>query len=267
MTKAKTDLANFFYKHSEEKYESGDIKGAINDLNQAIKNNPKEVKYYESRINIFIEQARENDDAYNRHMGEFFWKLALKDFTILIDLTQQNKAFRYDYYRRGYIKKRLKDYQGAINDYERSISIHAERIHAEDEDEFSNLTPYNEYASLIYIECAYLKIQLKDYNAAINYYDKSINLTESYITYIARGITKLSLKDNKSAYKDFQKAIQLDEEGSLEQLEEYQDYYQKKLDYPTIEIKSSSNESEDSIDKEISNSLNEYLSNISTAKN
>ena len=250
-----------YFESGKAKFASGDIKGAIDDLNQAIKNNPKEVKYYETRIDIFIEQARENDDAYNRHMGEFFWKLALKDFAILIDLTQKNKAFRYDYSRRGDIKKRLKDYQGAIDDYERSLKIHAE--YEDEEISLLNLRPYNEYASIMYLECAYLKSELQDYRAAIKYCDKSIELGESYHSYISRGMKKLCINDTKSAYKDFQKAIQLDEEGSVDQLKEYQDYYQKKLKYRTVKMKSSSGESEELIDKEVSNSLNRYLSKIS----
>tara|TARA_B100001250_G_C19785836_1_gene784081 strand:- start:1005 stop:1799 length:795 start_codon:yes stop_codon:yes gene_type:complete len=264
MTNAKTDLANFFYKHSEEKYQSGDIKGAINDLNQAIKNNPKEAKYYESRIAIFKEQAWENDDSYNRHMGEFFWKLALKDCDILIDLTQKNKLSQDNYFRRGDIKKRLKDYQGAIDDYEKSIEIHSKY---EYEDKPTNLRPFNEYATTMYLECAYLKRQLQDYKAAIKYYDKSIELGESHISYIARGMTKLIINDIQPAYTDFKNAIKLNEEGSLEQLKEYQDYYQKKLDYPTKKMDSSINESEDLIDIEVFNYLKEYLSNISTENN
>jgi len=264
MTNSKIDLATFFYQHSEERYQSGDIKGAINDLNQAIKNNPKEAKYYESRIAIFKEQAWENDDSFNRNMAEFFWKLALKDYDILIDLTQRNKMIQNNYFRRGDIKKRLKDYQGAIDDYETSIKIYSEY---ENENKPTNLRPFNEYASTMYLECAYLKRQSQDYKAAIKYYDKSIELGESYISYIARGMTKLIINDIQSAYKDFQNAIQLNEEGSLEQLKEYQDYYQKKLDYQTIKMDSSINESDDLIDKEVSSSLKEYLSNISTEKN
>ena len=106
--------------------------------------------------------------------------------------------------------------------------------------------------------------QLKDYKAAIEYYDKATYLSESYIIYIARGMTKLCINDTKSAYKDFQKAIQLEEEGSLDQLKEYQDYYQKKLEHQTVKMKSSTGESEELIDKEVSNSLNQYLSKRST---
>ena len=114
---------------------------------------------------------------------------AIAYFTKSIDLNPNNAMA---YYNRGNVKYDLKDYDGAISDYNKSI----------------DLDPNN---SLLYATRGLAKYYLKDYNGAISDYNKSINLTpNSSVVYYERGLAKQYLKDYDGAISDYNKSIDLD---------------------------------------------------------
>ena len=141
-----------------------------------------------------------------------------------INFFQKIKDAGY-YFISGVKKYNNKDYQGAISDYNKSISIFPTRDtyynrglakHAEGDYQgaifdFSSAIEKqpNDFAS--YTERGLAKNSLKDYKGAISDYTKAIEIKPDYsIAYHNRAITiGQGLGDEKSACDDFQKAISL----------------------------------------------------------
>ena len=96
-----------------------------------------------------------------------------------------------EYNERGNAKKRLKDYTGAIADYNKAIQLKPD------------------YAEAYYNRgCA--KDDLKDYNGEIEDFNKAIQLKPDYaFAYYSRGYSKHYLKDKIGACTDWSKAGEL----------------------------------------------------------
>ena len=96
------------------------------------------------------------------------------------------------YYNRGNTYSNLKDYEKAVNDYNRAIELNP-----------NNASYYNNRGIGYY--------SLKDYEKAINDYSRAIELNPNNASYYNnRGIGYYSLKDYEKAIKNCNKAIKLD---------------------------------------------------------
>ncbi len=93
------DFAEVYYKRGISRYKLGDLKGAILDYNQAIRLNPNYAGVYNHR-------------GFTRHdLGDF--PGAIRDFNQALKL---NPNFPEAYQNRGITRNALGDKQGAIND-------------------------------------------------------------------------------------------------------------------------------------------------------
>lgn len=96
--------AEDLYASAVRKAEYFNFKGALNDLNEAIRLNPRYIKAYTYRGYV--------KDELDDYQG------ALTDYNKAVDL----KGDDYEAYaRRGALKKRYKDYDGAIEDLNLAI--------------------------------------------------------------------------------------------------------------------------------------------------
>ena len=170
-----------YFKSGLEKYENGDLLGAIADYTKAIEINP----------NI--------DLAYfNRGFSKYDlkdYKGAISDYTKAIAL-DPNNAFAYS--NRGLAKYDLKDYKGAISDYTKAIEI----------------DPNYAYA---YSNRGLAKDDLKDYKGAIEDFTKAIEINPNYSNaYKNRGASKDNLGDLSGACADWRKAANLGDTDAAE---------------------------------------------------
>jgi tetratricopeptide (TPR) repeat protein len=130
------------------------------------------------------------------------------------------------YYNRGIAKYSLKDYAGAIKDYDKSIELNPKDVSVykarglakyefndyagaiKDYDKALELNPKDMY---IYGARGAAKYELKDYAGAIADYDKMLELDpKEAALYYNRGNAKYNLKDYAGAVEDYDKAVELD---------------------------------------------------------
>jgi tetratricopeptide (TPR) repeat protein len=117
--------------------------------------------------------------------GKF--KEAIEDFDKAIQLNPTGQI----YYNRAYSKSMIKDFRGAIQDYNNTIELEYRLAEA-------------------YFERGYCNDQINNTNEAINDYTKAIEINKEYAdAYNNRAFTKLKQKDYKAAIKDFDKAIKI----------------------------------------------------------
>lgn len=96
-----------------------------------------------------------------------------------------------EWFYKGFAKANLKDYQGAIADYDRSISINP------------NLPGPYDYRGLA-------KFILQDYAGAITDANKALAIdTNNVDAYVLRGKAKSNLGNKKGACEDWTKALKL----------------------------------------------------------
>lgn len=231
-----------FVESGDEKLDSRDFEGAIEDYTKAIKiDSTNDVAYYgrgfakENLDDLLgaIEdytKAIEIDPNYSgAYYGRGGSKLflgdlngAIADFTKASDLSPKSGLpFR----GRAIAKGKIKDYQGAIADFTRAIVLdpkddmsYRERSHAKVElDDYKgaivDLTRAIEldpnYASA-YSDRGYIKSKLKDYRGAIIDFTKAIEINPNYSNpYKHRGVAKYELKDYKEALVDLTKAVEI----------------------------------------------------------
>ncbi len=169
------ELPMYYSARGSAKHKLKQYKEAINDYDNAIELNPKNVfAYYNRGLNKF-------------HLNQY--KESIKDFDRVIEL---NPKYVEAYIYRGVSKGKLKQYKEAIKDY----------------DKVAGLNP--EYVS-IYDCRGYGNIKSKQYQEAIEAFDKVIGTNPKYVeAYVNRGIRKLDNHRRLEAIKDFNKAIELD---------------------------------------------------------
>jgi len=108
-----------------------------------------------------------------------------------------------DYYQSGNRKKELKNFEGAILDYNKVIEL----------DPTYNFAYYNR---------AEAKLGIKDYRGAIEDYSKNIEIyPNDSKAYYKRGIIKLALGDKEDGCLDLNKAKELGMVQVNEQIKEY----------------------------------------------
>ena len=144
-------------------------------------------------------------------MKNLFFKKTILTFLLfsIISNAQNNYDKGIDpnfvnaYIARGLSKIDLKDYEGAIADYDKAILIDTD-----------NAISYNNRAIA--------KRKLEDYIGAIADYTKAIELDPEYESaYLNRGLSREKLGDLKGACKDWTKASSLGNQGSAEFVKAY----------------------------------------------
>jgi tetratricopeptide (TPR) repeat protein len=174
-TASSAPKADDFFLQSQEKSKKGDYKGAIADLDQAIRLNPKNALIYNNR-------------------GTIRYKLGDKQGAI-IDYDQAirlNSKFALAYGNRGLARYKLGDKQGALADYDQAIRLGANYASA-----------YGNRGSIRY--------KLGDKQGALADYDQAIRLGANYASaYGNRGSVRFDLGDKKGALADYDMALSLD---------------------------------------------------------
>ena len=134
-----------------------------------------------------------NDKSFYFLMGELKQKMkdfrgAISDYNI--EIASGNGDIHISYYRRGDAKFQLRDFQGALLDYKKSLELRSE-------------------SKFLYFRIGQVKFELKDYQGAIKDFTASMEDDETFEAYFFRGLSKLKLKNLKDAEEDFDKTMQL----------------------------------------------------------
>jgi tetratricopeptide (TPR) repeat protein len=165
-----------YNKSGNAKYQNGDYEGAIQDYNKAIE--------------LAISDTLKLSDTI---VVELLKKIDLK-----IGLSES-------YSFRGNSKSVLKDYRGAIQDYNKAIELHS----VEDFDH----TLYNRGIA---------KGSLQDYKGAIDDLNKAIIITPKFPdAWYGRATIKYYLKDKEGACLDWSKAGELGYSKAYDAIKEY----------------------------------------------
>jgi tetratricopeptide (TPR) repeat protein len=203
--------ADDFFLQSEKKYDRGDYKGSIADLEQAIQINPKyALAYFGLGFNrnalgdkkgaiADLDQAIRLDPKYapayvsrgffRKELGDK--KGAIADYNIAISLDPKNATA---YGNRGVTRHELVDPIGAIADYDQAIRLDPKKASVYNNRGVSrNFFPGN----------GNKKGAIADYNIAISLDPKNA------MAYHNRGFARSQLGDKQGAIADLQKAAAL----------------------------------------------------------
>jgi tetratricopeptide (TPR) repeat protein len=197
---------------AEQKIDLQDFKGAIEDLNKAIKINPEYILAYHKRGRAKY-SAKDFQGSIQDHskvialdpnhvlsyLGRAYakdelgrYEDAIEDYSKVIELKGDYYfiILSWAYSGRALDKVRFKDYQGAVKDFSMSI-----------ENDSSNAS--------IYFHRGTTKFLLNDNYGAIEDYTHALDLEDDYKYYHWRGEAKHALGEHESAIADYSSAIQL----------------------------------------------------------
>ncbi|MCG9889945.1 MAG: tetratricopeptide repeat protein [Thermosynechococcaceae cyanobacterium MS004] len=206
--------ADDFVLQADEKYNTGDLKGAIADLGQAIRLDPKSAVAYRNRGFVRNELGDKqgaiadygqairvdpknavtyaNRGNVRRALGDKQGAIADLDQAIRLD-----PKFAVAYNNRGFFRNELGDKQGAIADYDQAIRL-------------------NPKFAGTYANRGRLRYQLGDKQGAITDYDQAIRLDpKSAVAYANRGNVRRGLGDKQGAIADYDQAIRLDPKSAV----------------------------------------------------
>ena len=206
--------AEIYLDRGNDKYESGDYKGAIAEYTQAIRLKPDYASAYYNRGNV-------KDD-----LGQYL--AAIDDYDTAIRL-KPNYASAY--YNRGLAKMKSEQFSAAIADYDTAIRFkpdysdaYVNRGLAKDE-LGQHLAAIDDYDTAIrlkpddadaYYNRGLAKMKSEQSSAAIADYDMAIQLRPDDVdNYFARGYAKVNLEQPSAAIADFDTAIQLKPDFAL----------------------------------------------------
>jgi tetratricopeptide (TPR) repeat protein len=162
-----------YYERARIRSREGDNKGAIADINRAIRSDPRMAIAYFARGDI----KRSSGDA----------KSAIADFTMGIKLDPKCAPA---YVCRGNARRNLDDTKGAIADFNKAIKLDAKN-------------------ALAYIGLGMARTK-KGISGAINEFNKAIKLDpKSSEAYFGRGWARAGKGDANQAISDFTRAIKL----------------------------------------------------------
>lgn len=125
-------------------------------------------------------------------------RLIIKDYESAIDvytkLIDINPNYESAYIRRGYCKSQLNDYQGHLDDFNKSISINNGKMDVDD-----------------YVSRSIIKQKLKDYKGVRNDLLEAIKLGRvNAYTYERLGKAYIELNDYHNSFRAFEKAIEIE---------------------------------------------------------
>ncbi|AFY81753.1 serine protease [Oscillatoria acuminata] len=158
----------------------GDVQGAIDDFNQAIKINPQNTNAYYNRGNA----RKESGD----------WQGVIADYTKAIDL---NPQYADAYNNRGVARKDSGDLSGAIADYTKAIEL-------------------NPLYAGAYYNRGYARKDSGDLSGAIDDYNQAIKINpQDAEAYVRRGIARAHSGDLPGAISDFTETIKINPQYAL----------------------------------------------------
>ena len=139
---------------------------------------------------------------------------------------KQNPKSAYAYTNRGFIRSKVNDFKGALNDYNSAIEINPTNYLAYFNRaciklynlndisgaiaDFNKVILNNSRSSEAYCNRAVAHMNIGKTNESINDYNKAIDILPTYEAYCNRGNIKNSINDFKGAIDDYDKAIALD---------------------------------------------------------
>jgi tetratricopeptide (TPR) repeat protein len=207
-----TPKADDYFVSARQKYEKGDIKGALADYNRSIELNPNYTLTY-------VVRGRLKTDKLNDTQG------ALADYNRSIEL----KPDAYAYVVRGNLKTdKLNDIQAALADYNRATQLNPNYAYAyvargslktdKLNDAQGALADYNRATQLKPDDAYYYRIRgslkqgkLNDIQGALADYNRAIQLKpdDAYYYFIRGSLKQGKLNDIQGALADYNRAIQL----------------------------------------------------------
>lgn len=187
-------------------YKSGNMEQAIVLFSKAIENNEKTAESY---------MYRGASKTYLRQYVE-----ALKDiqFSISLDSSNYKPYFYYGrvYFDQGFFSTAIKYYNKALKKNNKDADIYDDRAIANsyeknyksaiaDEDTAILLNPKN---STYYVNRGFIKLNIKDYNGAINDFNVAQKIDNNQRVFSNRALANASLGKHLEAIKDYNIAIQ-----------------------------------------------------------
>ena len=199
-----------FYKNQKNDY----LK-ALNDYNEAIKLSPLNLTFLYGRALLYKNNLKKKDKANEDYLNmlkidstninaingigliykeEGNFDLAIKQFSKGIELATNNKAAAYCYGNRADIYEIQKQFNEALEDYNKAVELDSENSHR------------------YYDRALFNQNNKKDYPNALIDFNLSLKMEPSNLSYlIARAeFYKEYLSDNIKAIEDYQKIIKLD---------------------------------------------------------
>ena len=163
-----------FYTQLLEQGERGDLQGAIDNANWAVKTSPLDVRIYSCRGVLYLKQGN--------------LAAALADFSQAIALDPRSHVA---YRSRGKLRDRMGDYNGAILDFDRAIAIDPQDL-------------------FIYLARGNVRVSLNNYPAAIADFSQAISIDpQEPSAYIYRAQTYIKLEELRQAIDDYQLAANI----------------------------------------------------------
>lgn len=201
--------AGDFYLQATDKLQRGDSRGALQDLNQAIRLNPDYASAYGDRATIKFQQGDRQG--------------ALTDLDQAIQIDPQ---LADAYGIRGLYRVATGNIRGAQSDVEKAVSLKPEIGYAargvvrwyqsdlsgaqSDFDQALNLKASFKDAYAVHYFRGFVRWQLGNYNGALQDLNRSIQLNPKYLEAVGvRGILRFQMGDNQGALRDFDEGIRI----------------------------------------------------------
>lgn len=174
------DYKSYCYRGYSE-YNLKDYKNSMNDCAKAIELNPDFNYSYRVKSLNKIKEAKSGETRLYYHFISFYSQI--------LNFTPDD----YDsYYLRGILNLEVKEYNDAIHDFAKYIS----------------LSPKNYSTYLAYFDRGIAEYKLEKYQNAIDDFTKVIELKpKEYKAYFNRGLSRVSIKDYQGAFEDINKVI------------------------------------------------------------
>lgn len=170
------EAALFYFNKGEIEFRIGNFDNAINSFTKSIEFDPSKSTYI-YRARAYIQSNK--------------YKQALQDLNKVIEI---DSTFEPGYVERGRLKNLLQDYEGAVADFTKSITLNNNK-----------LDPYYAHYSrgLIYMDQGKYELALQDF-------DRSLELDPTLeLGYVARGRLKSKMNRDEDAIADYNKCLQL----------------------------------------------------------
>ena len=202
-------LKDAHYHRGDAKFRSGDLPGALADINEAVRRDPDIKNFW---LRGIVKSTTED------------WSGAIADYDRVIEI---NPEYAPAYNNRGIAKGLSDDPKGAIADYDRAIEINPQLVIAYNNRgiakglsgdhegaiiDFDKAIGINPQYAAAYHDRGTAKSQLGDLKEAIADYDRAIEINPQYArAYYNRGLTKKAQDDKDgTAMADFRRANEID---------------------------------------------------------
>ncbi len=202
------DFAEAYNNRGFAKNGLNDFQGAIDDYDKALELYPHyaEAIHNKEIVLAVIESSKGKESRMsdnkrllellwgqaNKLTQEGHWKELLSVLSEIIKLTPKDpKAYN----NRGFSKNNLKDFQGAIKDFNKALELKSN------------------YA-VAYNNRGFSKNRLKDFQGAIEDFNKALDLKPNSVSYNNRGYAKIELEDFQGAIDDYSKVLDNGDKGA-----------------------------------------------------